>query len=87
MNMVGAGLGNDINLPAAVVSVLCVIVIGQNAELGDRIQIGDRSGSPIAVLSNDSAVQQEAIVGFPLAVDRECSSIQIARYLGHCKTC
>jgi hypothetical protein len=57
VNLIGTGLGDDIDLPAAIVTVLGIEVVGQNTEFRDRIQIGDGGGATIAKFLYGSAVQ------------------------------
>ena len=45
MILVRAGLGNHIDLAAAVITVFRVEVVGQYPELGDRIKVGNGSRS------------------------------------------
>ena len=76
VEVVRARLGHDIDLTAAVVSVFRVEVIGDDAEFGNRIQIGnDRRTVRLAFL-NVRTVHHESIGGLALTVDRLAAGIQ-----------
>src|SRR5215470_14594775 len=68
---IGARLRNDVDLPAAVVPVFRVVVIGKNAELGQRVKIRNGRRATIPEFLDDKTVQQEAVVCFTLSIDRD----------------
>ena len=78
MQLVGAGLGDHIDDAAAVVAVLGVEVVGQDAELGDRIEIGHDGSAAVHQLLHVAAVDHEAVGVFALAADRLVAGVQTA---------
>ena len=85
--LVGAGFCYDVNLAAAVVPVLGVIIIRQNAKLGDRVEIGNCAGAGKSRLLYKYPIQDETICRFTHAIHGERAGIQIARYLWRGKAC
>ena len=78
MERVGAGLGDDVDLAAAELAVLGVEVTGENAELGDGIEVGNDGRAHVDVFFDVAAVDDEGVGKFALAVDGDCAGIQIA---------
>ena len=77
--LVGAGLGNHADLSAARVAILRIHVAGQNAELGDRIQVWDHGRAHGERLLHLGAVHRESIGELALSIDRKRAGIQISR--------
>ena len=75
---VAARLGDDVDLAAAEFAILGVKVAGENAELGDGVEIGDDRGPHIHVFFGVASVNDEGVGEFALAVDRNGAGIQIA---------
>src|SRR5262249_23540436 len=71
VEMVCSRLSDDVDLPAAVVAVLRIIVVGQNSEFRDRIQVGNRRRPTETGLLHGGPVKQEAIARLALSVDRK----------------
>src|ERR1700716_3427061 len=78
MQRVGARFGNHIDLAAAVVAVFGVVVVGENAELGQRVKIGNSCGATVAELLNDKAIEKKAVFRLTLPVDRQRSGVETA---------
>jgi hypothetical protein len=74
---VGAGLGDYADLSAGKLSVLGIEVAGDDAELGDRIEVGNDGGAGVHVLLDVAAVDAEVVGEFPLAVDGDGAGIQV----------
>src|SRR5215469_14293637 len=60
---VGAGLGDDVDLPAAVVPVLGIVVVGQDPKFRDGIQVGNRSRASVTTFLHGRPVQKKAVIG------------------------
>ena len=78
MQGIGPGLCDDVDLASAELTIFGVKVIGENAELGDRVQIGDDGGAHVDILFDIAPIHQEAVGKFALAVDGDGARIQIA---------
>ena len=79
MQLLSPGFGDHIDNAAAVVPVLRVEVIGQNPELGDRIEIGNNGGAAVHQFLHVAAVDHETVGVFALPADRLVAGIQSAR--------
>ncbi len=66
---VGPGLGDDIDLAAAIVAIFCVEVIGNDAKLGDRVEVGNQCGAVVNAFLRISAVDHKPICAGSTAVD------------------
>ncbi len=69
MEAVCPRLGNDVDLPTAVVAILGVIVVGQNTKLRDGIKVGNCRCAAIAPFLHHRSIQEKSVVRFPLTVD------------------
>ncbi len=78
MKLVGSGFRNDVDLASGIFPILRVKVVGQDSKFGDGIEIGNDGGGHAARLFGIGAIDHEAVGGFPLAVDGNCSWVQIA---------
>src|SRR5579864_8558814 len=87
MVLVCAGLGDYVDKAAAVVSVLGVEIIGQDAKLMQRIQVGNRSSARKPQLLHQYPIQNEAILRLPHAIDGVSPGIQAARNQRDRKSC
>ena len=76
MKFVGARFRNDVDLPSAVSSVFRIEVAGEDAELGDGVEIGNDRRPRVHVFFGVGAVHDERIRKLPLAVDRNRSRVQ-----------
>ena len=74
---VAAGLGDDVDLAAAEFAILRVKVAGKNAELGDRVEIGNDRRSHVDVFLGIAAVDDEGVGKLPLAMNGNRAWIQI----------
>ena len=75
---IGTGLGNYADLASAELAVFRVEVTGENAELGDGIQVGNDRRAHVDVFFDVAAIQHEAVGELPLAVDGDGAGVQIA---------
>src|SRR5208282_2605433 len=71
-------LGENENLPTAVIAVFGIETVGQNAQLLDRIEIRNNGGSHVDVLLHVTAVDAKPIRRFALAADGGASRIEVA---------
>ena len=76
MELIGPGFGHDIDDPAAVVAVFGVEVVGQDPELGDRIEIGHDRRAAVHQLLHVAAVDHESVGVFALAADGLVAGVQ-----------
>ena len=77
---VGSGLGDDIDLAAAVVAIFGIEVIGNNAKFGDRVQIWNERGAIVNAFLRVSSIDHEPICTRSTAVDGLSSVGKVARY-------
>ena len=77
MKHVAAGFRDDVDDPAVVVAVLRIEVVGQQAELLDRIEVGHDRRAAVHVLLDIAAVDQEAVRAFALAADRHVAGVEL----------
>src|SRR5258708_541343 len=82
VNSIGSRFRNDVNLPARIVAVLGVEIVGHDAKLGDGVKVWNNPSSGKGEFLHRGSVQQETIGRFTLAIDRQIPSIQIARNVG-----
>ncbi len=75
---VGAGLGDDADLAAAELAILGVEVAGDDAELGDGVEVGDDGGAGVDVFFDVAAVDAEEVGELALPVDRDGAGIESA---------
>ena len=75
---IAPGLGDDVDHAAVVIAVLGIEVVGEDAELINRIEVRHDRRASIHVLLHVNPIHQETIGGFSLSVDRQISWIQIA---------
>jgi hypothetical protein len=78
LRAVVARLGDNAIKTAAIVTLFCVGIARENAELGDGVQVADDSRVLSDGLMDAYAIQGKAIGGFALAVNRELPSIGVA---------
>ena len=79
---VGSGLGDDVDLTAAVVAVFCIEVIGNNAKLSDRVKVWNQRGAVVHAFLRISSIDHESIGARSAAVDGLSSVGKIAGYSG-----
>ncbi len=73
------GFGDDIGISAAAeLAVLGVKTVGEDAEFGDGVEIGDDSGAVVNVFFDVTAVDDEANGKFALAVDGDGAGVEVA---------
>ncbi len=73
---VAAGFGDDADLAAAELTDLGVEVAGDDAELGDGVEIGNDGGSGVYVFFGIAAVDGEVVGKFALAVDGDGAGVE-----------
>src|SRR6266403_1829510 len=76
---VGAGLGGDVNLAAAIVAIFSVKIIGDDAKFRDRVQIGQYAGTIVPALLHVRAIHHESVGAFALSIDGLIAGVLIAR--------
>ncbi len=69
MKGIGPGLGDHADLAAAELAVFGVEVAGEDAELGDGIEVGNDGRAHVDVFLDVAAVEHETVGEFALAVD------------------
>src|ERR1700678_4124409 len=79
MKSVASGFSDDIDLAAAEFSILRVEVAGDNAELINRIQVGNHGRAGVDILFHVGAVHAEIVGELPLPIHREGARIERAR--------
>ena len=84
---VGSRFRDDVDLPAAIVAVFGVEVIGDNAKLRDRVQVGNDRRTAETGLLHDRSIEEKSVVCLPHAVYREISRVKVARHRGHSESC
>src|SRR5215472_6672060 len=70
---VGTGFGDDVDLPAAEVSVLGIVVVCQDAKFRDGVKVGNRSRPTVAALLDGCSIQKKAVISFALTVHGQCA--------------
>ena len=75
---IAARFGDDADLAAAVLAVFGVVVAGDDAELGDGIEVGNDGRAGVHILFRIAAVHAEIIRRFALAVDGKIARVQRA---------
>src|SRR5580692_1628218 len=83
METIGSGLGNYVDLAATVIAIFGIEVVGQDTEFRDGIEVRDYRSAAEARLLNRGSIQHESVIGFPHAVYRKPSRIQVARHQRH----
>ena len=79
VKLIGAGLGNYVDVPSGIATIFRIEIAGQDTELGNSIEVGNNSRSSVDILFSVAPVHNEGIREFPLPVDRSRSRIQVAR--------
>src|SRR5580692_5528313 len=77
---VGARLSNGIDDRAAEFPIFGVEAVGDQAEFLNGVQVGNQTCSKVAPLADVSAVYQESVRRFSLAVHGDVAGAQNARY-------
>ena len=80
MKAVGPGLGDHVNLSTAVVTVFRIEVVGDDAEFGDGIQVGNQRGAVVNAFLRIAAIHHETIGARSAAVDGLRSVREITRH-------
>ena len=78
MKVVGARLGDYVDLPAAVIAIFGIEVVGDNAKFRNRVEIGNDGSAVILPLFDICAVDHETIGRLALAIHGLVTGIQAA---------
>src|SRR5260370_30273967 len=78
MDGLGPGFGHNIDWAAAVVAVLGIEVVGDDAKLRNGVQIRNNPSAVVLALFDVGAIHHEAVGRLALAVDRLVPGVQIA---------
>ena len=81
MILIGPRLGDHVDLATAIVSILCVEVVGDDTKLGDGIEIGDHGGPVMHAFFGIGPIHHECVGSSTATVDGLLAIVQVARYL------
>ena len=73
MEGIGSGFGYDVDQASRVIPVLSVDVVGQDTELGDRIEIRNNRGPVVHMLFDIAAIYHKPVGRFLLSAHRKVS--------------
>src|SRR5262249_20728706 len=78
VEFIGTRLRDDVDLPARIVPIFRIEVVGHDTKLGDRVEIGNHSCPGKGKFLNGRSIQQETVRRLTLAVHRQVAGVQVA---------